>query len=246
MGDEEDGFALGLPDAKQFVAHDHAGDGVERAERLVEEHHVGIDGERAGDLDTLFHAAGEFMRVGLLKTFQSDHLDIVSDPLRAIGPRKSGETEADVAFDGEPGEDTALLKDEDAARIGTADDLAVDADFAFSGLEKTSDGAEESGFATARGTKKADEFAVADLDVDVLEHGHALPITTEDHADVVGSELGLNTRIGCFIQDHWIRGHQSLSTYPQRSALACSRERTPVSSRRPTTPMMTMPARTRS
>ena len=37
------------------------------------------------------------------------------------------EAEADVAFDGEPGKDAALLEDEDAAGVGTVHGFAIDA-----------------------------------------------------------------------------------------------------------------------
>ena len=59
VGDEDDGFALRLPDAQQFTAHDEAGDGIERAEGLVEKEHVGVDGQRARHFEPLLHAAGE-------------------------------------------------------------------------------------------------------------------------------------------------------------------------------------------
>ena len=38
---------------------------VERAERLVHQQHLGIDGERAGDADALLHAAGKLMRAAV-------------------------------------------------------------------------------------------------------------------------------------------------------------------------------------
>ncbi len=68
VGDEDDGFALGLPDAQQFAAHDEAGDGIERAEGLVEKEHVGIDGERARYFEALLHAAGERRRDRLFQS----------------------------------------------------------------------------------------------------------------------------------------------------------------------------------
>ena len=67
VGDEDDGLALGLPDAQQFAAHDEAGDGIERAEGLVEKEHVGIDGQGARHFEALLHAAGELGRIGFLE-----------------------------------------------------------------------------------------------------------------------------------------------------------------------------------
>src|SRR3977135_3647637 len=36
---EDDGFLFGLPDAKEFNAHDEARDGIERTEWLIQETH---------------------------------------------------------------------------------------------------------------------------------------------------------------------------------------------------------------
>src|SRR5215471_2378608 len=55
--DEERGLLVLLPDAEQLVAHRLAGLRVERAERLVEEQDLRVDGERPRDADALPHAA---------------------------------------------------------------------------------------------------------------------------------------------------------------------------------------------
>jgi hypothetical protein len=57
VGDEDDGVALFAPDAQQFAAHDQPRDGIERAERLVEQQHVGFDGQGARHFEPLLHAA---------------------------------------------------------------------------------------------------------------------------------------------------------------------------------------------
>ena len=49
------------PDPLELVVEDVAGHGVERAERLVHEQHVGVLRERAGERDALAHAAGELV-----------------------------------------------------------------------------------------------------------------------------------------------------------------------------------------
>ncbi len=77
--DEDDRLALRLPDAQQLAAHDQPGDGIERAERLVEKQHVGIDGERARDLHALLHAARKLLRVGVLEALEPDERDVVRD-----------------------------------------------------------------------------------------------------------------------------------------------------------------------
>src|SRR5690349_1115199 len=47
MGDEEHGSASHLPKPEHFVLHPHAGKGVERAERLVEQKNFRVIDERS-------------------------------------------------------------------------------------------------------------------------------------------------------------------------------------------------------
>ena len=155
MGHEDDGLALGLPDAKQFAAHDEARDGVQRAERLVEEEHVRIDGQGARDFKPLLHAAGKLRRVSLFEPLQPDHLDVVRDAALAFCARQFEQAEADVAFDGEPGEDAAFLEDEDAARVGAAHCFAIDGYLPAGRREKSGHGIQQRRFAAAGGAEQA-------------------------------------------------------------------------------------------
>ena len=53
--------------------------GVERAERLVEQQHLRVDGERAGQRHPLALAAGELRRVAVLEAVEPDDLEQVVD-----------------------------------------------------------------------------------------------------------------------------------------------------------------------
>jgi hypothetical protein len=57
MGDEHDSSLVGAANAQQFVLQDEPGLRVERSERLVHQQHVGLDGQGAGNADTLLHPA---------------------------------------------------------------------------------------------------------------------------------------------------------------------------------------------
>ena len=85
MRHEDDRLPFRLPDPQQLAAHDQPGDGIERAERLVEEEHVGIDRERARHFHALLHAARKLLRIRVLEALEPDQLDVVRDaplPLR--------------------------------------------------------------------------------------------------------------------------------------------------------------------
>ena len=67
MGDHEHGAEprlLALPDADQLLVEHVAGELIERAERLIEQQHVGIAHQRARQRGALLHAARQLMRIG--------------------------------------------------------------------------------------------------------------------------------------------------------------------------------------
>ena len=63
------------------VAERVAGERVERAERLVHQHDLGLGGERAGDADALAFAAGELRRqpVAVLGAVEPHEIDQLVD-----------------------------------------------------------------------------------------------------------------------------------------------------------------------
>ena len=73
------------PDPQQLDVQPLPGHVVERAERLVEQHHRRLDDQAAGDRHPLPHAAGQLRRLGLLEALQPDELDQVLDQ-PGLGP----------------------------------------------------------------------------------------------------------------------------------------------------------------
>ena len=90
------------------------------------------------------------------------------DPRSAFGLRQFEKSELDVPLHRKPGEYAALLEDEDAARIGSSDRFAVDADFAAGGGEEAADGAQQRRFTASRGADDAKEFALGHVEIDVV------------------------------------------------------------------------------
>ena len=84
VGDEQHGLAALLPDAQQLGLHDLARLRVERGERLVHQQHVGIDRERAGEIDALAHAAGKLARIIVLEAAEADELEQVERALALL------------------------------------------------------------------------------------------------------------------------------------------------------------------
>ena len=84
MGDEDNGQPGARPDLDQFVLQPLARHRVERAERLVHQHDLGVVGEHAGDRHALLHAAGKLVRIDVGKVLQADKLDETDRPFRVI------------------------------------------------------------------------------------------------------------------------------------------------------------------
>ena len=73
---------------------------VERRGGLVEEQHLGLQGERAGDGDALLLAAGELPRVGVRLLGQPDPLQqaVAAVSTASLRGRRSAETGASTMF----------------------------------------------------------------------------------------------------------------------------------------------------
>ena len=68
--------------AAQLLAHPR----VERAERLVEQQHLRLDGQRAGERHALALAARELRRVALAEVAEADELEQLLDLGLLLGP----------------------------------------------------------------------------------------------------------------------------------------------------------------
>ena len=96
MGDEDRGEAEALLQRAQLPPHLHAHLGVEVRERLVEQQHLRLDGERAGQRDPLLLAARELRRPALGVGGEADQLERRGDaaPISARGTRRSSRPKA--------------------------------------------------------------------------------------------------------------------------------------------------------
>ncbi|MOA00359.1 hypothetical protein D3C78_1197170 [compost metagenome] len=151
---------MALGQLQQQVLQLHAGEGVHRAERLVEQQHLRARVQAAGDGHALRHAAGQLLGQGVGEAFQTDLVDQSVDP-RTVVTAVVGE--ADVLRHREPGHQPRLL--EHVGHLlarGAALQLAAEL-----ALEPGND-AQQGALAAAAGAQQADDLAFAQLQVDVL------------------------------------------------------------------------------
>lgn len=77
VGDEKDGCWLGGVDLQKQIVHAQSRERVKCTERLVEQQHAGVAGERSGEGGALRHTTGHFSRAlvsSVLQTYQVQEL----------------------------------------------------------------------------------------------------------------------------------------------------------------------------
>ena len=163
-------------DLHHRVLQVRAGQRVERAERLVEQQHLRLHRQRAGDADALLHAAGDLRRPLVLGVRHVHQLEVVHAPSRGARratslPRNTLSTAScDVVVDGQPRQQRVVLEHHGAVRARLVD-LAVLEEHAAGGrLEQPGDDVEQRGLAAAGVADDRDELALLDAQRDVVQH----------------------------------------------------------------------------
>ena len=168
MGDEHDGLAGLEPDPFHFGPHARAHVGIERRERLVHQHDLGIDRERAGDRDPLALAAREHGRVFARIAGEPDEGQELACARPAPLPVASAEAqfraEQHVIERGAPGNQPRRLEHEGDLRPGVARRTAVDGDAADAHVEQAADDPQRGRFAATGRSEDANELAAADVE----------------------------------------------------------------------------------
>ena len=187
---------LGLQ-SDHLVLHVAPDQGIERAEGLVEQQHLGIERERAGEADALLHASGELVGVLVLEAGQSDELDhllCTRGPLR-LGHALDLETERDVLDDAAVREQAEVLEDHrDGAAaqrtqlvgVGARDVAAGDRHLPGGRLDQAHEGAHERRLARARETHHDEHLAGPDLEADVANGRDASGLRAQLRAREIG------------------------------------------------------------
>jgi hypothetical protein len=151
--------------------------GVEGAERLVQQEHLGLDGERAGQRDALALAARELVGVAvgdpveLHQLQQLHHLgaDLVLRGARRLGPHP--QAEGHVLEDAHVAEQRVMLEHEADLALAHVDMgrvLAVEQHGAAVGHLEPGDDAQQRRLARPRRSEQRDQLAGADVEVEVV------------------------------------------------------------------------------
>ena len=116
-----------LPEAQYLILHFHPREGVQRAQRLVQQQNPRMIDQCPRQGDALGHAAGKMMRIGVGKPFKADEahefIHFVTLFVKHAARDQSG---LDVPADGEPGKKIRVLKNQAAFGARTGDRIVAD------------------------------------------------------------------------------------------------------------------------
>ena len=185
VGDQQAGDVDGVVQPPQPAPQPLADLGVERAEGLVEQQHLGFDGQGASQRHPLPLAAGELAGIAVGERFELDQRHQLPDALadgacgRAHLARADAQPEGDILEHVHVAEQRIVLEHETHAPLAGA--LAGD----IAALEEqgagrigvrrfeTRDDAQQRGFARAGRAQQGQQLAIVDRQADVAQGGEA-------------------------------------------------------------------------
>ena len=194
VGDQHHRLLFLRPDVLDFGLQLGAGQRVERRQRLVEQQHFRVHGERARHRHALAHAAGQLRRLALAGMRKAYHLGIAVDARRAFACRLAGEHRVDrqrhVAAYRQPRHQRVALEHQPRSGPGSVTGLPLNSTSPESGAIEAGHQIDQRGLAGAGEADDGDEFALRHLERHVLEHARARRLLAVD------LEADLSSRIG--------------------------------------------------
>ena len=179
MGDHDDGQVQLLIDVLQQGQDGFRGLRVQGARRFVGQKHLRVRSQGAGDADALFLAAGELARIVVFALVELDQFQqfVHAAPDLVFGHALDFQGEGHILFDRAAGQQVEVLEDHADVLAGLAQFravqgrhfLAVDEDLAARGHLEHVDAADEGRFAGAGQADDAEDLAVFDFEVRLLQ-----------------------------------------------------------------------------
>ncbi|MNM13456.1 hypothetical protein D3C81_236470 [compost metagenome] len=169
--DEQHGAAVLLPQLQQPPLHVAAGQSVERAERLIQEHKLLGRQQRAEKGGALLHAARQRVRIRGFESAETRLREPAPRFLAGFASRRAFQLagENDVVLDAAPRQQRRLLRHiADAASLAS-DGLAAHRDRAGIRPDQSSDDLEQCAFAAAGRPDDRHELLASDRQGDVVQ-----------------------------------------------------------------------------
>ena len=194
VGDEDGRQPQPLLQGAQVAAHADPHLGVEVAERLVEQQHLGLDGDGAGDGDALLLAARKLGRPAVGVGGEADQLQRLGHLGVDLATRQAAflEAEGDVLGHRHVRPQRVALEHHADVALPwrqAGDVLAVEQHLARLRLGEARDQPQQGGLAAARGAEKGEELAGPDRKIDALQDVRG-PVAQVHAANVDADRLG--------------------------------------------------------
>ncbi|MNE25039.1 hypothetical protein D3C80_1183550 [compost metagenome] len=199
VGDHDDGVAKLRLDRHQGILQMGPGQGVEGAERLVHQQHLGGERQRPGDTDPLFHAPRQLvghLPAGVIHLHQGE---VVVHPLRhrPLVRLHLAHRQRHVLLDAEPGQQGVVLEHHGPLGPRPRHLAAIEDDAAQGRLQQPGHQVEHRALAAARVTYEGDELPLLDAQVDPAEGLEAALLRLERDADVAYLQITLHWLFSC-------------------------------------------------
>ena len=195
VGHEHDALAVCRPDAQELVAHHDLRLRIERSERLVHQHDLGVIGQQSSESDTLTHAARECSWIVMTELGEPEQVEQGADAVRVLVPGyvSALESHGDVCAYVDPRQQRVTLKHEANTRLSPA--RVRQPNLACRGPHKARDQPENRGLAAAARPHDGQEFATVQCECDVTQY---LDPPIVGHRDAGQDCAGNRLRVGRF------------------------------------------------
>ncbi len=165
-----------------------AGKGIQGSEGLVQQQHLGLHGQGAGDAHALLHAAGNLVGALVQCMIHVHQLQVVAYPLVHFAATLAAAKhlfhgQLHVLVGGEPGQQGMVLEHHRAVRSRLVHFPAVEDHPTTCCLVQAGDDVQDRGLAATRMTDEGDEFALGDLQADVLQRPERAVVRREVNGD---------------------------------------------------------------
>jgi hypothetical protein len=165
----------------QVLADPLPGHGIELAERLVQEHGLGLVDQGLAKGGALLHAAGELGRQPVLEVLQMDLAQELLDPVLVSLNREPAQLELDldIVAHASPGKEGVVLGHDADIGLLALDLAAVDQDGTAALLQESGHHQHQGRLTATTWPEQRDELAGADLEIGRAESMHRLPALAE-------------------------------------------------------------------
>ncbi len=160
------------PQLDQVGAQIFRGQHIQGAEGLVHQEDIGVDHHGAGEADALTHAAGQFARIGAFVTVQTDQIDGGQGAGADfhLGQAQGFQAQLHIFQHCQPGKEREALEDHGDALGWPFDARAHIGQAAALRLRQPGDQPQKGGFARAGAAQQADNLALLQGEIDIVQH----------------------------------------------------------------------------